>query len=407
MTHVRLLARALSALVMPTLALAACSDDAESLADPGGSTTAAVPEFSTGPTISTAGDDGVEGGGPDADSGGTENAGPDDSTGDGSPGEPACEADVVTDATNCGACGHDCLGGLCTSGRCEPRRLIEGGRQALSFGVFDLQGSQWVRLNDTQDAWDPTTVGGYSIGSHGRSMLAEAGVLATDNDNVVLAPLQLAKFDGTTELLGDDVASDFDSANGVVAYSTWQDLSSPDNEHRTVFRRDVTGGAFESIIDGPVRLINVSDEATFVRQQTPGEEQYTIVRIPHGATESETVYTGPEYVDYVWLGDSVIYFRDTFVDEVIFRVSRGAAEPEIVMAETHNTDEGRGSAVLVDDKLLYVHANEVRWVDAVGDVLGTTLASFPEPPRSMAIIDDALMIVADDALYRLVLPTGF
>ncbi len=31
-----------------------------------------------------------------------------------------CEVDVDVDATHCGACGHDCLGGVCAAGRCQP-----------------------------------------------------------------------------------------------------------------------------------------------------------------------------------------------------------------------------------------------------------------------------------------------
>jgi hypothetical protein len=35
----------------------------------------------------------------------------------------ACTADVQSDPGNCGACGHDCLGGGCTSGMCQPVTL--------------------------------------------------------------------------------------------------------------------------------------------------------------------------------------------------------------------------------------------------------------------------------------------
>ena len=36
---------------------------------------------------------------------------------------PECMADVVADPANCGACGHDCQGGSCTSGFCGPVTL--------------------------------------------------------------------------------------------------------------------------------------------------------------------------------------------------------------------------------------------------------------------------------------------
>jgi hypothetical protein len=34
-----------------------------------------------------------------------------------------CVADILTDPLNCGRCGHDCLGGQCVSGRCQPTTL--------------------------------------------------------------------------------------------------------------------------------------------------------------------------------------------------------------------------------------------------------------------------------------------
>jgi hypothetical protein len=34
--------------------------------------------------------------------------------------DPGCETDLDTDATSCGACGHDCLGGECVGAMCQP-----------------------------------------------------------------------------------------------------------------------------------------------------------------------------------------------------------------------------------------------------------------------------------------------
>ena len=37
-----------------------------------------------------------------------------------------CEANLQTSSTDCGTCGHDCLGGLCAAGVCQPVELIGG-----------------------------------------------------------------------------------------------------------------------------------------------------------------------------------------------------------------------------------------------------------------------------------------
>jgi len=44
-----------------------------------------------------------------------------------------CETDGTIDSKNCGACDHDCLGGLCKGGTCQPLELATG--QPMSWGI--------------------------------------------------------------------------------------------------------------------------------------------------------------------------------------------------------------------------------------------------------------------------------
>lgn len=44
-----------------------------------------------------------------------------------------CETDGTTDSKNCGACGHDCLGGACKGSTCQPLELATG--QSMSWGI--------------------------------------------------------------------------------------------------------------------------------------------------------------------------------------------------------------------------------------------------------------------------------
>jgi hypothetical protein len=46
-----------------------------------------------------------------------------------------CE-DIQSDKLNCGACGHDCMGGACTAGVCEPVSLGAMGGQPLAVATF-------------------------------------------------------------------------------------------------------------------------------------------------------------------------------------------------------------------------------------------------------------------------------
>ncbi len=53
--------------------------------------------------------------------------------------EPACTAniDLNSDPKNCGSCGHDCLGGECTSGSCAPIKLATDQGRLFTVAVDD------------------------------------------------------------------------------------------------------------------------------------------------------------------------------------------------------------------------------------------------------------------------------
>jgi hypothetical protein len=55
-------------------------------------------------------------------------------------------ANVLSDPRNCGACGHDCLGGACQGGACQPFRIGMLDASATSIAVNDA-GVYWVVQN--------------------------------------------------------------------------------------------------------------------------------------------------------------------------------------------------------------------------------------------------------------------
>jgi hypothetical protein len=72
--------------------------------------------------------------GSDANSGGKDGSSPTDAaTSDGSNLCP--DVDASSDPKNCGACGHDCLGGACTSGKCQPLKLASNAFATYALAV--------------------------------------------------------------------------------------------------------------------------------------------------------------------------------------------------------------------------------------------------------------------------------
>jgi hypothetical protein len=98
--------------------------------------------------------------GADTSSPGTDDAGPNtdgSSSGADAPAEaaPPCDdAKVTDDPHHCGACGHDCLGGQCAAGVCQPVVLAQSPNDAPIFDVALLADSVVWATND-----EPTTGG--------------------------------------------------------------------------------------------------------------------------------------------------------------------------------------------------------------------------------------------------------
>src|SRR3990172_1836857 len=81
-------------------------------------------------------------------------------TGDAASGDGALDGEAgpctpspsfATDPRNCGSCGHDCLGGACTAGACEPFALVTfaGGGSDGPYGLFVAGADIYVTLRDS------------------------------------------------------------------------------------------------------------------------------------------------------------------------------------------------------------------------------------------------------------------
>ena len=77
----------------------------------------------------------------------------------------ACGADLRIDPKNCGRCGHDCLGGACSSGKCDALHLGEtGGRlsRVMRSGAYVLTSSVLRQSTETGGLWRVPVSGGVT-----------------------------------------------------------------------------------------------------------------------------------------------------------------------------------------------------------------------------------------------------
>lgn len=138
-------------------------------------------------------------------------------------GDPSngCE-DLSTDSKHCGACGRDCLGGVCNVGTCEPVILAEDVGLVFAMVMADgyLFGTTWdgsVWKVPVQGCGDPAGCAAYlSVGEQDlRDMAVKDGFLYYTNNGA--SSLRRIGSDGTGAC---DVATELEDPAGVAVDDT-------------------------------------------------------------------------------------------------------------------------------------------------------------------------------------------
>jgi hypothetical protein len=117
-------------------------------------------------------------------------------------GGDACNADPASDPRNCGRCGHDCAGGACKGGVCQPYAIATGTK--FTYGIAVRSGMLYF----TTSFFTVETCTADNCGSTLTQMTSNYGVLrglTTDTTNVYWANagfLSDAGFNGTIATCG-------------------------------------------------------------------------------------------------------------------------------------------------------------------------------------------------------------
>src|SRR5262245_4765073 len=118
-------------------------------------------------------------------------------------GAPSCE-DVLSDATNCGACGHSCLGGSCSKGKCQPVVVADAQDQPSGIGV-DADHVYWSNFGSLEIRRAPTKGG------------ADERVAISDPASVEFVPTDLLV--ESTRVLWTNTSAGQNSGNALMAWS--------------------------------------------------------------------------------------------------------------------------------------------------------------------------------------------
>jgi hypothetical protein len=243
---------------------------------------------------------------------------PDADDGEGAPADagvtsdvPACDpdADHSLDPANCGACGHDCLGGGCLAGKCEPVMLASGQAYATKIAIDD-DSVYWVNYQ--------TSFAVMKIGKDGTCGNAHA------------CPVQLAPTKGFLDVYYPSVVA----TDGTNVYWSNYDGNCTD---QTIYQVRTDGTSFVRLGSLPCGAAGLS---------VAGGSVYwargTVFRAPPGSMDAGAVVAlppadaGTASTVFSVLADATHVYFTTYEDGFLYGVPLGSS-----------CSEGASCAVLV------------------------------------------------------------
>jgi hypothetical protein len=242
-------------------------------------------------------------------------------------GTPTC-TNTMTDSANCGRCGHDCLGGTCTAGKCSPVRLINATGEPFQ-----------VALDATYVYW--------SDASHGGGVYKVPKTASAPG-----APQMIA----TTSALSYYVAVDSSGA-----YFSWGTGGTG-----AVERVKATGGTQEKIVDMIDDPRGVTLDATNVYWTTNGTTK-AIWKAPKAPNSTATmIVTETDDLEYVLVDGNTMYWAVDSNGGAVKRCTLPSCTSPVTMATGASPD----FLALAGNSLFFTVGGAIFMVDKTANSTG-------------------------------------
>ncbi|MBL8607894.1 MAG: DUF5050 domain-containing protein [Myxococcales bacterium] len=291
-----------------------------------------------------------------------------DASGDGA----ACVADLKVDKANCGRCGHDCLGGACVDGACQPM-LLTVAEEPLGI---TLVGDTVYFTEYFDDAVWRVKTDGTGASAHTNGVLGHAWGITHDATHLYVAargpsdggvykcPLADCKGADLVKLT-DESSIDIQERQGKLYFTGYN--------VQEVFRMGVDGTAKTSILatSSPFHLA-VDDTHVYLTNNTT-----SLLRVPVGGGASEPV--GPQggtRAGGVFVDSTRVFWSDPFDTKasVMRSKSKAGGGPTIDYMNTGY----QTVAIVADDKYVYwTAAGSDPGISSDGGVLAAPVGGGP------------------------------
>jgi hypothetical protein len=342
----------------------------------------------------------------------------------GAPDSTLClEANTATDPKNCGACGHDCLGGGCDGGACQPFPIvanITGDLLVLSDGVLYFDSRSYAGAGGGFVGYISTDAGPIADGAVASDGAASYTTLATADltDSIAVGGGRMV---WVTDLY---VLSSIPVDGGTVSTLTALDNNTISGLSATATQafysqayKDEAGTTTKSIESVPLRggkpttLASVSVPAAVATDST--YVYYTDVEVDaappagrlyrrkHDGTDPASIATGGFSQSSNLLSDGArVYWSERYGSLGIVSLDGGTVT-------TLASPEGGAAAIAFDRNFVYFTVNSAGTVDRVpiaGDG-GTSLVALSAGRRPVGIaVDDHAIYWSDfntSSIYKL------
>lgn len=277
----------------------------------------------------------------------------------GSGGEGGC-GDTMSNPAHCGECGHDCLGGSCSAGRCQPLLLASGLNHPRGIAVDATkvyvaeEGGNVIRSLGKTDGQ-----GGELIASSAVGVSAPFGVAVDDdglyftNSGSALSVMRCPKTAPCAPVILDPAANCYFPAHILARgpYAYWMDAYDG-----TIERTDKATGQGKVLVAqvsngfeaGEYAWFDLDDSYVYWNDRSPGD----VRRRSLSGGAPETLYSAQDFPSSLVVAGGVLYWANTGYNagegSILASPPEGAPSPTILAV-----GQKYPSALLVDEAYVY------------------------------------------------------
>jgi hypothetical protein len=317
----------------------------------------------------------------------------------GADGAPTCaEVNLESDPKNCGACGRDCLGGICSSGKCQPFVIATTTDSQVPWLTVDATHVLWLTSKPFLEDPPGALYACPKLGACGASATLlkpsfKGAALVSDGTTAYFSDTQfgdLAKVVGGGVQLVTAVPKKINifwmqPRDGAVFVNAYYEDDAA-TLSRAIYRAELSGaGGFQHIAtftaDGTKNADNTVFTKTHVYLGTHDVPLVAAAPLAAGGGFSEVLSTNDAYVGSMTTDGDRVYFVRGGGGPIFSCQGDGAAcSLKTELPANHARFAGSPKVILAADGLLFVETTEGDIVSCVPNDCPNTLAPIAREP---------------------------